>query len=57
VSPIAAFKERHRIDDVVSEIVDLTERAGGRYLTGRCPFHDDRTPSLAVWPAIGKFRC
>lgn len=29
----------------------------GANLVGRCPFHDDRTPSLIVTPATNLWRC
>ena len=29
----------------------------GADLHGRCPFHDDRTPSLIVTPATNLWRC
>ena len=56
-------------DEVVKRLkeeVDLAElvtRSGvalkkaGRDLVGRCPFHDDDTPSLTVTPAKGLWHC
>lgn len=35
--------------------VDL--RRAGRAYRGLCPFHDDRHPSLVVWPDDGRWRC
>ena len=35
--------------DLVSQYTPL-KRAGARY-TGRCPFHDERTPSFSVHAA------
>jgi DNA primase len=35
--------------------VVLTRR--GADLHGRCPFHDDRTPSLVITPAKNLWRC
>lgn len=29
----------------------------GKELLGRCPFHDDRTPSLAIDPAKNLWHC
>ena len=29
----------------------------GNTLMGLCPFHDDKNPSLAVYPQTGTFRC
>jgi DNA primase len=41
--------------DLVSQYTPL-RRVGSR-LTGRCPFHDERTPSLSVDPADKLFYC
>lgn len=41
--------------DIVSETVELTRK--GSDLFGRCPFHDDRTPSFCVTPGKGLYRC
>jgi len=41
--------------DVVSEHVTL--KRSGRNFTGRCPFHDDKTPSFTVTPEKGFFKC
>lgn len=54
---IAEFKTRHPIATVVERVVPLRARQDGRYLIGRCPFHDDHTPSFVVWPDIDKWRC
>jgi len=43
------------IADVVSRYVKL--HASGSYLIGLCPFHDDRNPSLAVYPKTGTYYC
>lgn len=49
---------RGRIDivDVVSQYVTL-KRAGVGSLKGLCPFHDERTPSFHVRPAVGRYHC
>ncbi len=44
-----------QIVDVVSEFVQL-KRRGVNYL-GRCPFHDEKTPSFTVSPHKGIFKC
>ena len=41
---------------VRSRGVELRGGSGGN-LIGRCPFHDDKLPSLVVTPAKGLFRC
>jgi DNA primase len=44
------------IEKVIEEY--LTLRASGEStLVGLCPFHEDRTPSLTVYPATGTFHC
>lgn len=43
------------IEDVVGDYVNL-KRAGSRY-KGLCPFHDEKTPSFVVTPALGIYKC
>lgn len=43
------------IADVIGQYVDL--RPSGRTFRGRCPFHDDHTPSLVVYPHNQNFHC
>lgn len=43
------------IEEVVSEFVPLKKR--GANLIGRCPFHDEKTPSFNVNPARNIFKC
>jgi len=50
-----ALKENARIEDVVARDVEL--RPSGRTLKGRCPFHNDRTPSFFVYPDEGRWWC
>lgn len=52
---VAAIKERCCIETVIGARVAL--RRSGRTLVGRCPFHDDHTPSLTVYPATRSFYC
>jgi len=42
--------------DVVSGRVEL-RRAGRDRMTGRCPFHDERTPSFGISPSEKVFHC
>jgi DNA primase len=55
------FKElvRSRTDLValVGESVALTPSRGGAEFKCLCPFHDDHTPSLVVYPDRQSFRC
>ena len=41
------LKQKVRLEDLVSRRVHELKKSGGEF-TGRCPFHDDSTPSLAV---------
>lgn len=43
------------IVEVISEFVQL-RKAGASY-KGKCPFHDDTTPSFIVTPSKGIFKC
>lgn len=52
---VSELKRAVPIADVVSRYVIL--RPSGLSLRGRCPFHDDHTPSLMVYAEAGKFRC
>lgn len=56
---LASFTEQVRvanpIEDVIGEDVEL--KGGGRELVGRCPFHDDSTPSFYVNPRKGVYHC
>lgn len=53
---IASVKERTSIEDVVREHVTLRS-AGVGALKGLCPFHDEKTPSFTVRPAVGRYHC
>ncbi|NNJ24737.1 DNA primase [Alienimonas chondri] len=55
------FKEQVRvrsdIAQVIGESISLKALRGGAELAGLCPFHDDRNPSLKVYPDRQTFRC
>ena len=53
---IALVKERSSIEDVVREHVTLRP-AGPGSMKGLCPFHDEKTPSFTVRPAVGAWHC
>ncbi len=44
-----------RVEEVIDDFVNLKKR-GANY-TGLCPFHDEKTPSFAVSPAKGIYKC
>ena len=44
--------------DIVAVVQGRTQlRRSGAQLVGRCPFHEERTPSFYVSPAKGTFYC
>ncbi len=45
---LKTLKDRVDLTQLIALDVDL--RRAGRSYKGRCPFHDDKTPSLVVWP-------
>ncbi|NUQ31752.1 MAG: DNA primase [Dermatophilaceae bacterium] len=53
---IAAVKARSSIEDVVREHVTLRSGRPGS-LKGLCPFHDEKTPSFNIRPAVGAWHC
>jgi len=55
-SDIAEVRDRIRIDEVIGEYVAL-RRAGAGSLKGLCPFHDEKSPSFNVRPAVGTYHC
>lgn len=51
----ATVKQQIRIEDVIGRVVPLKRR--GSWYVGQCPFHDDRHPSLVVWPRTQTWKC
>ncbi len=49
------IKDAARIEDIVSDFVTLKRK--GINLMACCPFHGEKTPSFAVNPARGIFKC
>lgn len=49
------IKQEIPIEKVIAEYVEL--KGSGTTLVGRCPFHDDRTPSFTIYPQSGKYHC
>ncbi|HOJ09028.1 MAG TPA: DNA primase [Clostridiales bacterium] len=52
---IEEIRVNNDIVDVVSEYVHLEKK--GRYYFGLCPFHNEKTPSFSVTPALQIFNC
>jgi len=57
MSVVDDIKSRIDLVELISETVKL--RKSGRTYTGLCPFHahKNNTPSFAVWPESGNWRC
>jgi DNA primase len=53
---VVLVRERAPIADVIGESVQLRPAGGGR-LKGLCPFHDEKSPSFNVNPALGYYMC
>ena len=47
--------ETARIEEIIADFVTL-KKAGVNY-KGRCPFHDEKTPSFVVSPTKGIYKC
>ena len=47
--------DRVRVEEIVGDFVEL-KKAGVNY-KGRCPFHDEKTPSFVVSPTKGIYKC
>ena len=47
--------ETVRIEEIIRDFVEL-KKAGVNY-KGRCPFHDEKTPSFVVSPSKGIYKC
>lgn len=54
-SNVEKIKERLSIEDVISSYIKL-DRAG-KNLKGKCPFHNEKTPSFFVSPDRGGYYC
>jgi DNA primase len=52
---IQKIKDSNDIIDIVSEKVRL--KRAGRYYTGLCPFHSEKTPSFTVTPDRQIYKC
>jgi len=54
---VRVVRERSPIADVVVEAGVALRSAGGGRLKGLCPFHDEKSPSFNVNPAVGYYMC
>jgi DNA primase len=53
---VQAVRDAARIEEIVGEQVALRP-AGVGSLKGLCPFHDEKSPSFHVRPAVGLYHC
>src|ERR1043165_9472050 len=53
---IARIRESLNLAELVREHVPTLKKRGRNYMA-RCPFHQERTPSFAVNPEMGVFKC
>ena len=49
------FNSRSKLSDLISNYVNLTPR--GNQFVGKCPFHNEKTPSFNVNDDKGLFHC
>lgn len=52
---IEEIRANNRIEQILERYLEL--KPGGRCLFARCPFHQDRSPSLAVFPLTQTWWC
>lgn len=52
---VQQIKDKLSIEEVVAPYVEL--HRAGRQLKGRCPFHNEKTPSFVVSPDRGTYHC
>ena len=52
---IEEIKEKADIVSVVSDYLSI--KKSGRYYTGNCPFHNEKTPSFFIYPETNSFHC
>ena len=56
MADLEEIKHRNPIDEI-AERYGVELQASGSRFRARCPFHDDRTPSLSLYPEDGRFKC
>jgi DNA primase len=54
-SEVQQIKDRINIVEIIGQYVQL--KRAGRNFSGRCPFHNERTPSFMVSPERGTYIC
>lgn len=54
---ISEVKAALPLGETIEQLADVRFQKSGSRLKGKCPFHDDRTPSLIVREDRGLYRC
>ena len=54
---ISDVKAALPLGETIEQLADVRFQKSGSRLKGKCPFHDDRTPSLVVREDRGLYRC
>ncbi len=52
---LTQFSTRSKLSELISKYVSLTQR--GNSFVGKCPFHDEKTPSFNVNDSKGLYHC
>lgn len=55
-----AHLEQLKVDNPIADVAErygVTLQPSGRNYRALCPFHDDHTPSLYIYPEDGSFKC
>lgn len=53
---IRELKAQANIADIIQQFLPLKRSGAGRFV-GRCPFHNDHSPSMNVNPQMGIYKC
>lgn len=53
---IRELKSQANIADIIQQFLPLKRSGAGRFV-GRCPFHNDHSPSMNVNPQMGIYKC
>lgn len=51
------LRSRTNLVELVSESLALVPQSGGNVFKGLCPWHEDRSPSLCIYPDRQSWRC
>jgi len=55
---ISRIKQQHRVENIFSMYgVDVAANPSSRYVTVKCPFHDDNNPSMYIDRELQIWKC